>query len=95
MAARALATEAFSPRPLAPFSTTSDIAAAPRTMHRIRTIEPGSKPDAGSRGTFLNEWPLVALLPFMTTAPFKHRDAMSVHEAPRRLDTRSSELSIG
>src|SRR6185369_4289903 len=48
--------EAFSPRPLRDGPrTTSDIVAAPREMHGVRTIGSGSKLDAGSHVTVLNE----------------------------------------
>src|SRR5678815_4363063 len=89
--------EPLSPRSLLPASsslgprTTSDVVAAPRETHGARTIGIGSKLDAGSHGTVLNEWARV--LPFSLTnadAPWSGvglARAMSDYEGPRRLGT--------
>ena len=90
---RSLLPASSSPRP----RTTSDVVAAPRETHGARTIGLGSKLDARSHGTDLNERARVSRssltnddAPCSGIGPAR---AMSDYEAPGRLGTRMTQLS--
>ena len=91
-----------SPRVLfARFSTTSDVVAAPREMDGARKIEHGSKLDAESHGTVLNESPRIST--FLALMPTHRRRASTWHERCRRTRCQvdsargwpSSRLNVG